>query len=352
MRSVRVSAVLGALAALPLLSSSPATTALKASPSARVGAFYFDGWAGPLSNFHFAGLLSGPFTGRRPLNGWRDESTESLRTQLTWARQDGISFFVFDWYYHPGRGNGPINNARDNYVRMKTHHGVGYALAYVNQDGFVIPRAEWAAAADAWVTNDFLNKDYVRIDGRPLLVVLDEAGFTLQMGGSAGVNAAIETLQAAARRHGLPGVYVVGGKYFDWRHLPYHCSPIRCMDTDAAFVQEHWDAITQYGYPLAIEPEDGERQFATFESAVHQFWDDVGRQSPFAFIPSIMPGWDPRPIAAGAGPDESGYPWLFGHLFWTRGSPADVGSSLRQAIDGVRRTRGSCLSQSQRSRSC
>jgi hypothetical protein len=47
-------------------------------------------------------------------------------------------------------------------------------------------------------------------------VILDEHGFNLQMGGAAGVNAAIATLQEAAKRHGLPGVFVVGGRYLWW----------------------------------------------------------------------------------------------------------------------------------------
>lgn len=31
---------------------------------ARVGAYYFDGWSGPLTNFHFQGLPLGPFQDR------------------------------------------------------------------------------------------------------------------------------------------------------------------------------------------------------------------------------------------------------------------------------------------------
>ena len=48
------------------------------SPSARVGMNYFDGWSGPLDNFHFNGLVrpgaNGKFPGREPLSGWSDAS--------------------------------------------------------------------------------------------------------------------------------------------------------------------------------------------------------------------------------------------------------------------------------------
>ena len=43
---------------------------------ARLGAYYFDGWSGPLSNFHFDGLVRespfGSFRDREPLTGSRE----------------------------------------------------------------------------------------------------------------------------------------------------------------------------------------------------------------------------------------------------------------------------------------
>jgi hypothetical protein len=94
------------------------------SPDARVGAFYFDGWAGDTSSFHFGGLLSTPFSVRRPLSGWRDNTPASLKAQLRWAHEDGIGFFAFDWYYNPDPGNGPINEAHDTYLKLKTTAGL------------------------------------------------------------------------------------------------------------------------------------------------------------------------------------------------------------------------------------
>lgn len=306
-----------ALTALAVLAAAGSVhvPTVPAASGARVGAFYFDGWAGPLSNFHFAGLLDGAFTGREPLYGWRDDTLDSMRTQLAWAHQVGIRFFLFDWYYSPAAGNGPLNSAHDNYLRLRNHDGVRYALMYVNQEGFVIPPDYWASVADYWSSHDFRRHDYMRINRKPLRVIIDERFFTLQMGGAAGVNQAISVLQKAARRHGLPGVYVVGGKYFPWSTLFYDCFPSRCNDTDPAFVKEHYDAITQYGYPLVVEPHDGERPYGAFTAAEEQVWAAIAAHSPFRYIPSIMAGWDPRPIAQALGPDQSGYPWLVGHLF-------------------------------------
>src|SRR5205807_2127554 len=138
--SVTRASFLAALVALVLAGAAPGSH-LEAGPTARVGAIYFDGWACPLSNFHFKGLLSGQFAAREPLNGWRDNSVESMRTQLTWAHQDGIGFFLFDWYRE--NADPCLNVALQNYKSLGDHHGVGFALLLVHNDVFAISPQEW-----------------------------------------------------------------------------------------------------------------------------------------------------------------------------------------------------------------
>jgi hypothetical protein len=67
---------------------------------ARFGAYYFDGWSGPLTNFHFNGMPNGPYQDREPLSGWQDNNNCAVEQQLAWAHSFGIDFFVFDWYFN------------------------------------------------------------------------------------------------------------------------------------------------------------------------------------------------------------------------------------------------------------
>lgn len=83
--------------ASPAVKTEPALTS--ARPVARVGVYYFDGWANRCS-FHFNGLLSPSYVGREPLSGWHDGTPAAMEAQLAWAHGDGVSFFIFDWYYH------------------------------------------------------------------------------------------------------------------------------------------------------------------------------------------------------------------------------------------------------------
>src|SRR5712691_5360495 len=67
--------------------SSRTRASAQGAPLARVGAIYFDGWACPLTNFHFKGLLGSKFAGRRPLSGWRDDTPQAIGTAAMGTRR-------------------------------------------------------------------------------------------------------------------------------------------------------------------------------------------------------------------------------------------------------------------------
>lgn len=296
-------------------------TATRPQASARVGAYYFDGWAGPLDGFHFAGLRDGPFSDRMPLYGWSDRKRAVMQQQLRWARAYGINFFVFDWYYAAPASRDPyLNQALLNYESLRDHAGVGSALLYVNtrdrggHDDFVIPRSRWRATVAQWVTQHFVRSDYLRVDGRPVLFVLDSFGLERQLGGENGVDWAFALLTRTARAHGLPGVFVVGGVYvdhgFEWGRL-------------SEFLARRYDAVTQYAYPAAPPTHSGERSYRQLIASAEKNWDRFAKTSVPPYIPDVMAGWDPRP-------------WnerVEGRLFWYRRTPSLFERFVRDAVE-------------------
>jgi hypothetical protein len=299
-------------------------------PSARLGAFYFDGWAGPVTGFHFDGLEHpGPlgfFPQRRPLSGWRDNTPEALEAQLRWAHDDGVSFFVFDWFNNPDP-NDPVNTAHDDYLKLRDHDGVGYALAYIGNGPFGVPLDQWPAVTDRWVTRDFLNPNYVRIDGKPLLVVYEINDAAKLWGGAAGVNEAVDILQQAARRHGLPGVLVVG-THQEPAEYTKDCF-LNCA-YDGDLLAQHWDALSKYTFNEDVKPIDGAIPYSQLAASQRAIWSRYAAQSSFRFIPSIPTGWDER-SSNELVRDSSGVP----HLFWFVRTPAEIGGLLHDAIDWV-----------------
>src|SRR5215469_8649096 len=68
---------------------------------ARLGAYYFDGWAGSLTSYNLQPLTSNPaYQNREPLSGWRDDNTCAIEEQLAWANSFGLNFFVFEYNFN------------------------------------------------------------------------------------------------------------------------------------------------------------------------------------------------------------------------------------------------------------
>ena len=324
-------ASLGLVAVAALLAAS--ATVLPLGPSqagvsqtaARVGIYHFGGWSGSLSSSLFTGLPSGPYAGRQPLYGWLDNTPQTMRSQLYWANRMGIGFFNFLWYYRPEREGFPFLNAPiGNYVALKDHHGVGFAITYVNEPAFVIPRDEWRGIAEQWVTRYFAHPDYLRIAGKPVLFVLEGnslfeqhgGDFANQAPGDASVNGALEELRQAARARGLPGVFVVTGRFtpsnFDYEYFP---EPFR---------GQSWDAVTQFAYPALPGVTTGAHPFSTLSTAARAMWDRFATRTDRPYIPAVTVGWDPRPWQQRVDFDL--------YRFWFTRSPGEVGQLVADAV--------------------
>jgi glycosyl transferase family WbsX/List-Bact-rpt repeat protein len=220
------------------------------APQARVGAYYFDGWAGPLSSGQFHGLVDGH------------------------TRAGGRSSVGATTRRHP------------------------------------------MSIAENLVTVDFANPNYERVRGKPVFFILNSFDFTLEQGGADGANRAFATLRRVAREHGLPGVYIVAGIAIasptDWPR--------------DAFADETYDAMTQYNYVSFAGFLDGEHPYGDVVAVEESFWRQLRATSRYRYIPSVMAGWDPRPI------DEE----LSGHLWWFRRTPAEVGEFTQDAAAWAR----------------
>lgn len=315
----------GVVLAAALLCLTPyAGSARGPSPRAFVGAYYFDGWAGAWTSRHFQGLIRGPFSNREPLTGWRDDNSSVVDEELVQAHRFGIDFFAFDWYYNAASSPFPtLNTALHEYRSLPDRHGVQYAIAYINNDRWAVPPSAWQSVVDAWVTRDFADPDYVRVNGEPLLIVLDVQAMQKTWGGAAGVNRALAILRATARAHGFPGVFVVAGAQISG-YWP---------DVRGTFVKgDRYDALTSYGYSYVFgqaalkgrPPRAGPHPFRQLRRASISVWALASRRSPIPYVPVIMGGWDPRPWrepVGGGGP-----------IIWFPRTAAQFGSLASAAI--------------------
>jgi hypothetical protein len=299
----------------------PAPASASTQNRARVGAYYFDGWSGPLTNFHFNGLPFGPYQSRQPTSGWQDNSQCAVEQQLAWAHNFGIDFFVFDWYFNvqvndPGEN---LNSALQITHALSDRHGMQYAILFVDTPPFDVSPSDWTSAVNEWV-GYMTDPDYVRIGGKPAFFVINVGEMRQVFGSSAAVANALAQLRAAAQAHGLPGVYVGGG-------FGAPDGTIGQESLDDGFLiagQDGYDAVAFYGYPFAPTPVNGMLPFSTLSQAGHWTWDQAQLHCPIPFIPTAMAGWDPRPWNE-TEPNT-------GDLMWYSRTPQEVATFVSDAI--------------------
>jgi hypothetical protein len=289
---------------------------------ARLGAYYFDGWSGQLTNYHFMGLPLGPYQSRQPNTGWQDNSPCAVEQQLALAHNFGIDFFVFDWYFNTTVNDTTgedLNSALKLTRGLPDRHGMQYAILYVDSPPFVIGPADWTGAINEWMSY-MVDPAYVLVSGKPLLHVIDMYQMRQAFGSSAAVGAALTQLRAAAQAHGLRDVYIVGGF-----GVPGGSSGQAGLFPDLSVaLADGYDAISMYGYPFAPPVVNGMLPFSSLAGAGQWIWTQAASKSPLPFIAVAMTGWDPRPWNERESPTND--------LMWFSRSPAEVAGFVSNAV--------------------
>jgi hypothetical protein len=153
-------------------------------------------------------------------------------------------------------------------MKAKNNSRMAFSLLVANHGGFEIVGTEaWKQAADYWITL-FRHPSYLRLDGKPVLVIFSPAGAD---------KAGLAYLQEAAKKAGFPGVALAGcggGKPEDGFEIrtSYNVTP-----------KGTWGGKSEkHAYQEIID-------------ANQQAWQAAPGQ---AVIPLATQGWDRRPWEA------------------------------------------------------
>lgn len=87
----------------------------------RLGAYVWYGFS--YEGNHYTDRLMTEFAGREPIWGWTEDSLSNMAYQIQIAKENGLSFFAFDWYY----GHPELNQAVMNFSRAEGQEDMEFA---------------------------------------------------------------------------------------------------------------------------------------------------------------------------------------------------------------------------------
>lgn len=249
----------------------------------RVGAYYFDGWAGKNRHAdnpdepwaknaptHLTRRMVEEFSEREPVWGWRDDDLAIMERQIDLAADNGIEFFLFCWYWRDNKGpidreaihNLPHHTSLNLYLKAKNKHRVKFSLLVANHGGSEIIGAEnWGEAVKFW-TPYFNDPQFVRVDGKPFFVIFSAGGIG---------NEELAHMQSVAKESGLPGLSIAG-----------------CGNT----AEKDFNYRTHYNIVPGYSAGSEEHPYSELVEAHKAQWKGTEAQP---YIPEITVGWDKRP---------------------------------------------------------
>jgi hypothetical protein len=253
----------------------------------KVGAYYFDGWAGKnkLANdpnepwaknapTHLTKRFVRDFSNREPVWGWRDDTQEIMERQIDLAADNGLDFFLFCWYWKDNKGpinipavqKDPLHTSMEMYLKAKNRNRLKYSLLIANHSGFeILGNENWASAVKYWAKY-FRDPQYMKVDGKPLLVIFGT-------GDNAITDEQIAIIQETAKEEGFKDGIALAG----------------CGETAKKKAFNH---STHYNLTSGYADGHEEHRFQELIDKAKPNWRGSETQP---YIPVLNAGWDKRP---------------------------------------------------------
>lgn len=256
-----------------------------------LGVYYFPGWTdgppGPDSKHNPWGPLK-HYPEREPLLGWYSDSDDKvIARQVQWMQDYGIKFIVFDSYW---KNTSPfLDHTLKVFKRIKKPGQMQYALLWANHFRFEGGIEGYEKLVKYWVSQHFLDPDYLKIDGKPAMFIFSLEEFS-EMGKQMKLEPAalVRKIDQAARGAGLPGVHMVAA-------TPGLAHWVRGMAPNAGF-----SSLSAYNYHIGYkgDPDTATPPAGNFNSLRHAYrtnWNWIIENSALHYIVPISSGWDDRP---------------------------------------------------------
>jgi len=246
----------------------------------KVGCYYFPGF------FNAARWSPIKVFGKPvPLLGYyRDGLPAVSDWHIKWALENGISYFVFDWYYDHVNGRVSEHNAAldKGSLNAKYRHLMRFAVMWCNEESPDSP--PYTVGQMAMLGRNlgpyFRRRNYLRIDGRPVVVISRPARLIRSFGER--FRGLIPEISRAAGLTSGRTIFFVA----------------LASKPEAILKRMGFAATTAYNYAGHRASNVGSRLRAPYEdmiAAYEQIWQRMTAPGALPYIVPVSPGWDSRP---------------------------------------------------------
>ena len=207
--------------------------------------------------------------------------------QIKWAVENGLKFFLVDWYWHQG------NQHHDHWIkafqqaRYKSY--LKWAMMWANHNAAGShSEDDQRRVTQFWIANYFNTPEYYRIDDRPVVMIWSPQNMNRDMGGENGCKRLLEISRQMAVAAGYKGIYFIAMK---WPEAA--CDP----KVVQGYKDMGFDMTSIYHYMHHGGKAENPRRFAfelVADSNADQ-WRALRETGILPFLPNLSTGWDDRP---------------------------------------------------------
>ncbi len=270
--------------ALPRAAYVPKPRPVPAAGGYKIGAYYFPGW-NSVSRWM---PIYQRAPERKPVLGWYDEANpECVDWQIKWAVENGISFFMVDWYWSAGQRH--LEHWVHAFAKARYRRYLQWCVMWANHNRpGTHSVSDQIAVTRYWIQHCFNMPEYLHFHGRPVVIVWSPQNMERDMRGKGGAAALLAASQKTMHQAGLPPIWFVAMK---WPEAKVDAGRLRQLR------QEGFDMTAIYHYMdsggLAKDPKNF--PFRLVVQSSPPFWKKWLDADTLPFLLPISTGWDARP---------------------------------------------------------
>ena len=260
-----------------------------------IGAFYFPGWA---THKQWKRIMS-THPERKPVLGWYDEgNSEVIDWQIKWAAENGIQFFLVDWYW--SRGQKQLEHWVQGFQKARYKSYLKWCMMWANHNGPGSHSEEdQRKVTQYWIDNYFNTPEYYTIDGKPVVMIWSPEGMDddviaierakgVELKKGEGVKKLLDLSRKMAQDAGYSDIYFIAMK---WPEATAEAGDIQWL-AEAGF-----DMTSIYHYMdhggKAVDPMRFSFDLVRDSNSAH--WQKFQKTGILPFLSNISTGWDSRP---------------------------------------------------------